>query len=718
MASSSYASEKVLELVLGLVDPQFYGRGLRLANDGIKTATAVVEYNTLPMDLITGYPSPVTCVQNVNNLSQNLVLQLPVRTPPTTLFVARFRSATLAFIIEDKNVTGASATYLLFDEIGDSAMQIDLFSTVSARAYASYGGATYYQGYFNPTGFGTTSGLFASTAKINTVGDNATGPPIATTTWQGFKSWRAPHGPLQAAQDPSKKGLPGNRARYIYCDGSPWAQPGFPQYLSTRTGPAPKTGTGIAGYVCDCALALPTGWQTNTTVQTLDGNGYGPVNYDEVFYLFSGCIIVCVPPLIASNDPRIIPGGVQFMIRVFKWKAGTEKLVARTPDGAQTLSNMQPKDPLAIIPIWERGSYRVEFTLSNADGIGSIPCGNYAYSVVFNSLSEFMGHHMLPQLLSNVDTNFDPTNPTPARATMYPESTQENVAYVFEDYGNQNLFPKATVNGNAYNYSPEYTPDQVTVSSARINGCTLKVVEQDTNGSSTSSAATGKIPAYLDWLEVLDKDRFEDNPLVPFPAYSDKGQYDQNYSSPFENLNNKVSTVEETTLKEGKFFAHYPISGIEDIELLKEISPCRRGQIKAGVALNFNELVSFFSFTHTLWHPSCVITVFQTSPTAVQFSTGATQANAVANTSPIDLRLSLTFGIEYTTLDKFRTVLSSRMTREEVETAATLIAQLPVSASGSDYLKTLFSRFPDTLSSRLLHYLKTGVEDRTWATKI
>lgn len=701
-------SEEVAGLVLGLLDPEFYGRELRLPTAGQKTAVATPTWNSSPGENFNGYPVRVTMSQNVDNTEQDVSLQLPIRTPSTSLFVARFRSTVRAFVLEDKNVSGGTSQYIVFNKLGTVCLAVQLKANMTSLGEQCYGGSSYY-----PVQQSTVFGPWSRSALFNTVGPNA---DATLVPWAGWDDWRSAHGPVLGTGELKKSSQVNTERDYFYCDGSPWAEPGFPAYLPANNARGQNVGRGIRGYICDTTLTTwpdtfywPL-WYTALDIATTDPTYHdGVLNYDEVFYLSSGFIAVVVPPLIATNDPRIIPGPIPFQVNVYRYLSGAEELVCRSPP-AQTLTNMAPGEPLFICPVWKRGHYRVEFLLTGGSSTANQDC---AFSIIHGSLSEFMGHRMVPKLLTNSQSSLpkDGQSGLVARATFEPASVEDNVAMNFAAPPAPNLYPVQVIaKPPATNViPPEQTPDQTTITASRINSAICTAVDLSGGGLTASSAATVKLPQTLDWLQILQPNAFADNaPIIP-PAYQGTGLKANDYSIPYENLFSQTSKPEERTLNDGRYFSHMPLSGIQDAQFETAVKSCRAGQVRAGLSFNFTELVSFFSFSYTLNEEAAMVTVFQSAPTPVQYTTGTSQLQAIATTYPIDLRIALEFELEYTTLDSWREVKSSFVTWEDLEKAARIISQLPVSAVGNDYLRVLLSRLPSALADQLFHYLDTGI---------
>jgi hypothetical protein len=691
VVSPGVVDETVVQLVLGLTDPAGFNREIRLPTSGEKTAFFQAQWKSIAGDNFSGFPVSVRVQQDdiVGPASNDFYLQLPITSPLNTLVIARMRDLVRCFVIQDKNINGGTCPMQFFNWLGSTAFRIDLLSGLSAVGEKEYGGASYWPNAFQPPFGATTGGPWCSNDYLNIV---APSQRAGLTTWKGFNSWRSAHGPAIGAAT-------GRKQYYIYIDGSPWARPNFNIYREPV--PPGRTGIGLCGYICQWAGAINLANDLPAPVADIGGQwltrGYlvaNHVNYDEVFYLTTGCISICVCPQLTAGSPSILPVGVFFSARVFRWNRGAEKIIFQTPVGI-TLANMQPSDPYLVIPISEPGEHRVEFSvwLDPADPQALTKQGSYTYSIVSNSLTEFMGHHMAPALISNnLNTLLDGQV---ARVNSYSASTQENIAD----------FNAAAPAGSALNQAASST----TVKASIILGHELSIYDNTGNNNDGGSILTAQLPTGADWRDVMEPPRYADNLPSPPPAYQTPSLASLNYCDPGQNLPLLSKHPIELRIT-GLYKSFHPLGGRKELELTRSVFPCRVGQLRASVPSA--TIVSQFALDYKLDHTTrSTVTVISASPNAGWFASAAEQAAALASSSPLDYRLQVDVSGEYTTDNMWKgsSLRSSLTTWEQMEMAAYITGQLDFAAIGNDPIRTTYRRLPPALQQMLDDYMKRGI---------
>lgn len=682
--------DTVIQLVLGLTDPAGFNREIRTPTSGEKTAFFQAQWKSIAGDNFSGFPSFVLMKQD-DSLQSDIFLQLPIGSPLNTLMVARMRDLVRCFVIQDKNVYGGVCPMQLYNRIGSTAFRLDLLSGLSAIGEIEYGGASYWPNAFQPPFGAMTGGIWSSNNVLNKVSpavDNV------TTTWQGFNSWRSAHGPVIGAAT-------GRKQYYIFMDGSPWARPNFNLYRSAAVPlPPGRTGIGICGYICQWAGAISLANDLPPPIVELGGQFVTQawliahvLNYDEVFYLTAGCISICVCPQLTFGDPTILPVGVYFSARVFRWDRGAEKIIYQTPVGI-TLANMHPGDPYCVIPIYEPGEHRVEFSvwLDPTDPQVLTKQGRYTYSIIMNSLTEFLGHHMAPALVSNnLNTLLDGNI---ARVDTRPGSTQENIADV----------NSAAPDGSALNLAASST----TVKAAIVLASELSIYDNTGNNNDGGSIITAQLPTGTDWRDVMQKPRYADNFPSPPAAFQTTGLATPGYCDPAQNLALLSKHPIELRIS-GIYKSFHPLGGRKELELIKSITACRLGQIRANVPNA--TIVSQFALDYPLSLPRSTVTVISASPNAGWFAPANQQAQALIGSSPLDYRLQVDISGEYTSDNMWKgsSLRTSLTTWSQMEVAAYIIGQLDFAAIGNDPIRTTYRRLPPHIQQALDDYMKRGI---------
>lgn len=698
LLSESEVDETVVQLVLGLTDPASFNRAVRFPTDNTpqgKSAFFQAQFKSISGDNFSGLPVTVIVRQDLI-LENNFLLQLPISTPLSSLTIVRFRDMVRSFIIQDKNVTGGACPMVIFNRIGSTALRIDLLSGLSAVGEVEYGGAVFWPNAFQPTKntlFGAaTGGPWSRNPYINKVaplGD----PAVPITTWQGFAALRAAHGPAL-----------GNgyfrHNRYIRIDGSPWSRPGANSYLASVPTNA-RAGKGIYAYICQWqgavnpATDLPTGSRTTGQWVTQPWLIANRINYDELFYLTAGCISICVCPQLPIGHASILPGGVYFLVKLYRYINGGEKPIFATPAGV-TLNGMRPGDPYCVIPVYDPGEYRVEFIVW-LDPASAALQGNYTYGIMTNSLTEFMGHHMAPGLVSNnLNTLVDGDI---ARVDYRAGSNQENIA----------TFAPIARTSNA-----NLAATSSSIKSAAVRANTLTIYDNTGNNNDGGSIVTAQMPTGTDWSEVLLPPRYADVLVVPPGAFQTPGLSSYMYADPGYNLQQLSKDAVELRMR-GTYKSFHGLGGRKECELTRDIVACRVGQIRSGAPLV--TLVSQFALDYPLDGHRATVTVIMASPNAVWFAAAASQPQALSGTSPIDFRVQIDMTGEYTTENMWRaaSLQTSLTTWRQVETAATILAQLDIAVAGDDPAREFFRNLPAALRDRLDDYMKKGVAQLPFA---
>lgn len=689
--------DTVVQLVLGVTDPASFNREYRFPTNGGKTAFFQSQWQSLSGDNFSGFPVYVIIAQDAI-LQNNFTQQLPITTPLSSLTIARFRDLVRCFVIQDKNVVGGACPMLVFNRLGSTALRIDLLSALSAVGEKEYGGAAYWPKAFAPTQYGAaTGGPWSQNAYLNKVAplqDNL----VTTTSWQGFSAYRAAHGPVLGTGNWRKD-------YWIHIDGAPWAKPSFNLYRSSVPNAA-RAGVGICGYICSWANATVPATDLPSAVAYGIGGQWltqpwliaNRVNYDEVFYLTAGCITVCVCPQLSAGDSSILPGGIDFTAKVYCYKAGAEKLVFICPHGL-TLSNMQPGDPYLVIPVYEPGEYRVEFVVWISNGNASLQ-GNYTYSILTNSLTEFLGHRMAPSLVSNnLNTLLDGDI---ARVNAYEGSTQENIASYQPVVATRGIF--ANMNQAA---------SSSTVKSAAIRANCLAIYDNTGNNNDGGTIATAQLPTGVDYTDVLRPPRYADNYPTPPPAYQSPGLASPLYCDPAQSLS--IVTKHAIKLRiQGVYKSFHGFNGRKELEYVASIVACRAGQLRAATPVN--TIVSQYAFDYRLEYQRPTVTVITASPNAAWFAPPAGQQQALLATSPLDYSIEFTVTGEYNTENMWLagSVRSSLTTWQQVEVMAYILGQLEIAAMGNDAALEMYRRLPPQLRDRLEDYMRKGISQASF----
>lgn len=699
MEDVEFLTDAEKQLILGVVDPEQFGRELRLPGDGTRTAVFSATWKTLPGDNFSGLPVLILMRQD-NDPNHDATINMPVRTPPNSLTIFRKRHAVDCLIVEDKNLTAGAALYLIQDVAGSTALRIDLASGLSCRASEMYGGAIYYPGYFNrPI---AQYGAPWHQSVYNLVGTGLNIQANQTTAFQGFAAYRAAHSAAQGVLI-----HPVTKRRYVYLDGSMLAKPGFPNYLSPNPGPSQpgglRKGVGLSGYICatlDNAVPPPApfGGTWITEASLAAGNA---ANYDELFYLTTGCIAILIPPLLPVGHAGILPGGVNFHVKIYCLNRGAERLLTVGPTG-QTLNNMAPGDAIFVWPVWFPDFHRAEVVFWVDDPAKQ---GTFYYSILYCSLGEFWGHRFAPGLLTNSQSTFAPS--AVAKVTFQSDNTQENIA----------SFDPADVRPTSANASYVTQPvsnPTATGMATRVIGSALQALN-NTATQSNSTVTTVTLPSGMSWLTVTDRPKYTENPLPKPFGLQGNGAASIAYTDPYISLGLLSRHTIDVACKDDEYKSFMPLGTLEEMRLRRDIQNVRMMQ-RELIAGGLPEEVfpSEFTYSFPMDLRVTVTVIGATASNVFQVSPANRQAAINASPGPLDYRIRITVGGEYTTSNQWMSQQVSTMLHSELSRGAYVLTQIDTVGVGVDAFRQMVSRLPPHLRDALIEYMSRNIAAKSF----